>query len=463
MDIIPELSAVLNDKINIVTSDNSSPVTYELTMNILSPNRKDISFKVDKIERYDIDRSYLLHYMDNRDIDFQLTRQQYIQIAKFPENLQCVLTFKKYHLGKQKITETISTEQYMLILRDKRDMYKRFSEKQLRAQSVDYEYEGQTNQSVYCSAQLVTALEYKVRRTRFNFILRGCTIKQVIQYLCNKMGIRKLRLVEPDNKKVYTNFIVEPMLDISNVFSWLQNSNGKGVYNKGLSYYLLNDTLYVYPPFETNLTSKMSIDFYRIPRVLPSEFTCMSYKNNNLIVLLQSPPMDTNNVDADIENTHNTALVHHLDTIIPNSYNTPEGFKYNVFESNTTTAVLDSKKGMTSDVYNPRYVRSHDNVFRIHSDLWGNELLTMTIVANHIHPTLLKPADKITYHYDGDGRQMHRIPGQCTRCVFSFTRPDNDIPTDLFIISNTIGVYLENKVIMEETPITISSDKIEKA
>ena len=453
----PEISPVLEKKINEVLDCSRTSVLYDIEFILVSPSNPDINFKVTRLERIDIVMDFEKHFMNFVDVDFTITKQQYIQIMKNSTDLQAIIKYYEFDIDAQVRGKLLSVEQYLVALRDKQDLYKIFPESQIKASQKSFALEDRANQLIDVSAQLITPLEYTLGKIRINAILRQVTMKQVIQYLCVQFEIPRLRLVEPDNQKLYENFIIPPMMDITNIFDWLQNDDGKGIYDKGLSYYVKNDTLFVYPKYEIDIHSKRCINFFKIPNVIESDVSTVGFKNGHLQVLVKDPIYSEDLTDVMVENDGNAIIVHHLDKLINNSYDTPEGFKYNVFDDNTTVEILESKKGLITDVYNPRFKTSAENVYRIRSEIAGNELVYMSIHLHHLHYNNFKPADRVEYSYDGDGGIFQTRSGQVVKVVTNIVRPATEGIVDLFTMNNQISLVLSNKSSIVETPITLNA------
>ncbi len=451
----PEVSTILQKKIDEVKAGPRTSVLYDITFMLVSSSNPDIKFDVSKLERIDVVQDFEKDFMDFIDVDFQVTKQQYIQIMKHSEDLQCIIKYYEYDIDAGKRGKLLITDQLLVILRDKKDLYKIFPESQIEANSKEFSLEDRADQRIMVSAQLINKLEYSLIKTRISAILRNVTMKQVIHYLCAQFEIPRLRLVDPDNKKVYANFIIPPMQNIYSVFDWLQKDDGKGVYDKGLSFYVKNEVLFVYPIYETDIKSKRCVHFYKIPNTLESDVSTVGFKNGNLQVLVKDPVSNVDLTDMMIENQGNAILIHHLDKIIPNSYNTPEGFKYNVFESNTTMEILNSKKGIITDVYSPNFRTSAENVHKVRSSIANNELIQMGIHLNHMHYNNFKPADRVEYHYDGDGAIFQTKSGQISSVTTHIVRPIADGVLDLFTMDNEIALSLSNDISKVDTPITM--------
>lgn len=126
--------------------------------------------------------------------------------------------------------------------------------------------------------ELIDPELYFIRRKQFQFMATDVTMEDIIKFVTQQFGIRKLHLVPPDNEKRYTNFVIPKMLSLDSIFTWLQKRPGLGVYTQGCNYYYSNDVLYVYPSYDCDPVNGITSHVY-----LVGEGNYMGMANNHRV------------------------------------------------------------------------------------------------------------------------------------------------------------------------------------
>ena len=458
---VDDISSTMKDKIEEIMSYKRDSHIYNIKAYIKSTTTDDINFEIDQVFRLDIDRDFENTFTDFVNLEFRVRKQQYIQMMKHSENLTCIIEVYSWSEDTEMTDLPVFTLKKMMLLRDKKDLYKVLPPAMVDAQETeDPETEEQADQAISMSAQLTDPVVYNMGHIKLNAIYRNTTIGNVIKYSSKQFGAAACNLVMPDNSRKYVNFIIPPMHGIDTFYNFLQDSKGKGVYNKGLSYYVLDDILYVYPKYEVDIKSERCNHFYNIPMMrLQEDISGNIFKDGNWHMLVPENVEDIDNVDANLENNGNGLLVHHLDSVIDDSIETPEGFKYNVFPENTSMEYLESKRGMTKDMYSPRFERSYDNPFKVRASMAANELIDMRLRVNHLSFDVFKPGDRCEYHYDGDNNIFHTKTGLVTKVHMAMTLANATNNNTLFCLSTDIDMLVDSNVSIEETPIDEINEK----
>lgn len=240
---------------------------------------------------------------------------------------------------------------------------------------------------------------YEIRHRQFNGLLKNVTLKDTIHYSANILGIKNISMVEPDNSRVYSSLSLPPMLDISNVFDFLQERYG--IYSKGLVYYYTNKTLYLYPGYETSPVTDTVVNIYNVPENSYIGGKGYHYfdENKNLHILCNHKAQAKNLAAQSVENKGNYKIALRTDMSLDH-VRSVQGEKGTFQKNNALSCGTTSNRGMVSDVKNARYETSSNNAFQMASDLVKMDCTLLFSGWSKALPNLIKPGTKVIYHYE---------------------------------------------------------------
>lgn len=425
------LSGSLNDIVKKVIDTPPEYGYVEITCTLRTSTTPKLEILVYHFDNYDLVQNFEGTYVDFVNIEFRLSPKNYMEIMKSPEKLTCVLKFYKFDIKTSKRQEELFSKTYLMIIADKNDLLKKYPYKSLlpekKGNSKDTMTEGKLAQTIPMRAQLIPPEEYALRKIKLNIIYRDVTIKDVIIALANEFNMKKLWLVEPDNKKKYTNFIIPPMLGISNIFNYLQEDSGKGIYSKGFNYYVSDNTMYVYPRWNSKEMSKQVVHIYKIP-----ESTLMGVDNYHINdsgtrhILTNTETKDAYLLDESVENIGTSLLAMKCEDLVDQWRTTLEGDQYRIHSDNMIHVHMDDTIGtLVKQPYQPNYVQSEENIFRHESILsFGNGII-METGWSHAIPYTFKPGWPVYYHYAAEGGKYAVLFGTCINVIYSAIRIPN--------------------------------------
>ena len=374
----------------------------------------DFNFEPSQINKFVIEQHFSRDYSDYVSIVLTLTPVQLLNVLDNYRDLRC--TIRMYPINKRfgyiDYLSLVYEETFIVLMKDK-ELRKRISKDSLiPSTKMDQTIEHSTQLFDNIEFQLIKKSEYMLRKTKFNFILRDATVKDVIFYLAKCCGIESTCITEPDNTLVYKNLIIPPFKTFASCMEFLQDYYG--VYNKGLSYYYTGDVLYVYPTYDTNPNSKDSAHFYYAgPDACTGVELYHAYSEGDMLhVVVASTPVIRDLVDSGVEMFGNATLFQFSDRIIDLYSTIGEGSGSNAARvgmgqldlKEPNTAIFGLKNddyGISKDAFTLSFTHTA-NMFREKSDIYSYQRSLIGFKWQNAWPNSFKPGYLIHYHYDGE-------------------------------------------------------------
>ena len=278
-------------------------------------------------------------------------------------------------------------------------------------------------------------------------ILNRSTVADAIRMIANSSDcIDALMMVDPDNKTVYKNIVIPPVLSLPDALKFLQEHYG--VYSKGMGYYYQVGCLYVYPLYETNpilpkdkspdipdaytknkyatVTGHVLLDemgdggMAHVYMVGDNNYVGMqyyhAYEGRTIHIVSNGKAMFRDLADSGMENIGYGYITHHSERDIDacravleadNAYDATNGiWPIDIFQNpNNSYLAIDGQNkhiGMTSTQANVKYIDDKSNVFTIQSGIYSYMRNLAGFEWNDAVPFTFRPGYRICYHYDGE-------------------------------------------------------------
>lgn len=406
----------------------------------------------------DFDENYLNHY----EVNVMLQVDQYLLLFYNYKDLRCNVTLYSMDINSDKIygitdegEPLLYIENAYCIFKDKVDILK----KNPRSSIIPEKGRENPNQHEQfldnISFQIIPEEDYLFRIQECNAIFTRSTVKEAIWGMAKVADcIDAIMMIEPDNKTVYDNLVIPPILSFHEALQFLQDHYG--VYSKGLGFFFQRKTLYVYPKFETNpilpkdkselnqwergetkvasrsVSSTSSVrgeitlnvlgdgGMTHIYMVGDNNYVGMQcyhgFEDNTIHIVSNSQATFQDLADVGLENVGYGYIIHHTNRDIDaertvleadNATNARYGFwPINIHETpNNAYLVQDQQNteiGITSTKANLVYEDSMSNPFKIQSNLYMYRRSLASFTWNAAVPFTFRPGYRICYHYDGE-------------------------------------------------------------
>lgn len=368
---------------------------------IYSPTNPDVIINVDYFNAVEIKQRFSISYTDEILMHLTIPIANVITILQNAQDLRLALNLKQvYHTTTKVIDNAVPIQlNYRVIISNADELLKQFTKNEVAVTKDTGRLESVHGRLHDLTLQLMEQDIYEIRHKQFNGLLKNVTLKDAIHYSANMLGIKNISMVEPDNTRVYASLSLPPMLDISNVFDFLQERYG--IYSKGLVYYYTNKTLYLYPGYETSPVTETVVNIYNVPENSYPGGRGYHYfdENKNLHILCNHKVQAKNLAAQSVENKGNYKIALRTDMTLDH-VRSVQGDKGTFQKNNALSCGTTSNRGMVADVKNARYETSSNNAFQMASDLVKMDCILLLSGWSKALPNLIKPGTKVIYHYE---------------------------------------------------------------
>ena len=367
-----------------------------------------------EVTRISISQNFEESYCDDITVVCTLTPTELLSILDNYRNLKCKITMyeKNPFYNYVNYREPIYDREFRVIMKDK-ELRKRVSKQALIPDNkLDENGEHHDQSFSNIEFQLIEEEAYLVRKKKFNFQARDVTVRDIIMYMAQCCDVSNICIVDPDNKTKMTNVIIPPQQTFSSCMEYIQDRYG--VYEKGLGYYIMDGTFYVYPIYETQPTTPESAHlYYAGPDNSSGSKIFHAFSDKVCHVVVNSTPVIKDLVDGGIENFGNAILFQNADRIIDLQSTIGEGEgdeasrlgmgKIDLKEPNTVMyGFKEDDTGIMDNVYTVTYVFDDNNKYKLKSALHGYRRSIIGIKWNVAVPCIFKPGYLLYYHYDSE-------------------------------------------------------------
>ena len=431
-------------------------------------------FTPHRINSFRIEQNFVENYMNHYELNVMLTPAQYQKLFYNYKDLRCTVKFYAANINTSQIfgktfkgDPILVIEDAYCVFKDKQDIMKKNPKSTLIPENENAK--NTTHQEQYLDNiifQIMPKEDYQFRSADVNTILNNCTVKDAIYAIANSAeSVDALMCVDPDNKTVYKNIVIPPILSISDALTFLQQYYG--IYSKGLGFYYQVGCLYVYPQFETSpilpkdkapdvpvykknkyatVTGDVLLDemgdggMTHIYMVGEDNYTGLQYyhafEGKTIHIVSNGKAVFRDLADAGMENVGYGFLAHHssrdidsartvLDSKIPlaNRFGIwPMNIHQNPNNSYLAQDGQNKELGMTSTLANVQYVDDKSNIFTLQSMLNSYKRNTAGFVWNNAVPFTFRPGYRICYHYDGEDESRRGLDDSTAQSLQYMTK-----------------------------------------
>lgn len=271
-------------------------------------------------EIIEITQDFVENYADYIYMRVEVTPDHFQQLVNNHKNLKAELIFRYL----DEYTEEIGDEAVMklkrkVLIRNYQNLNQNYTTEQLE----DAFRNGDDLISI--ELELIEDELYHIRKKEIQFLARDVTMKDVILFVCKQLGFKKVHLVEPDNKRVYENFIMPPMQSMATVFDFLQYTEGMGIYQRGCNYYYSNGIMYIYPQYDTEPENGFTTHIYNAGTYeFKGQQNYHRYDDKGNLHILTSEHTEIQNiVQAGVENRRTGSVLFRTEHVVDHWHSLP--------------------------------------------------------------------------------------------------------------------------------------------
>lgn len=395
------------------------------------------NLKPERIDKINISQDFTQSVVDTIEMDCKFFPKDLVQILNNAQDLKCNIIQRRW---SRDFYDVVSSEEpdvynFKVMISNPQDLLKAIPPAALQETENAEIDRGQLKNPLPLSMQLIPDVDYEVFKQKGNVMLADTDMQSVILYMAKLFGIKNTHVVKPDDDKKFENVIIPAVTDLAALIPKLQQDYG--IYNKGASSYFCGNTLYVYPPFDTNPDKTEIVNIYRFPeKSLDGGDTYHKQNSDNeLHVVTFSKVSGQNAAPASNENVGNAVAVRQADTSMDISRDVSNDGTITLNNQASIVAKINNSNTNNSSQVNIDHNGTTANMFDALSKLSSGQIEHVGLAWIHAKPWLIIPGMKVVLHYDDldqtTGKNVYSTAvGIVEGCVYVLSRqgrPDEKI------------------------------------
>jgi hypothetical protein len=430
---------------NIVTTvlRNASQNAYEFKLTLYGPNLPmDINIHSDFIEQFVIDQQFLKNFASDCTISFKVTGWEYVTLLRGYQDLKATLILNEVHYiyGYSLPNREPIVFDFLAVIENAENILKELPVAQILPQPTDDNDTRTKKESIQLTlhVQLMEQKVYDLRHPKINCILKDTTVEQAIDYIAECFDIDDIKVAPLDNTITIQNLVIPPFQSFAQVLQTIQKEYG--VYSKDISYFFMNNTLYIYPTTETEISfyDSITINVYKIaPNDLLGLEGYAAKGDGQFHIVTVDASTDVSASDKAKENQGDSVLV--LDaTKVVNDLKTSDSVNTEIKEGALQHISIDNSRNITSTGQNVTYGGVVTNPLNTTRNLGAGQLDAISASWAIANLNNILPKNPVVYHYvNKDGYQIQQGSiGAVTYIFRKSAKPGN------FIYRCDAGIFL---------------------
>ena len=421
--------------------------TFKATC-IFSNPETEYEFVADYVGAGCIVQDFRNSYMDIMQITIPIEPSELRKFLANTKGMMCTLNFTPMDATNNQTNydkDEIQMEM-MVYLNDQPDIDKILNSAQFGSKETkDFLTPAQKEARTEYTVNLISKKMHDARFIGINTILRDATVKDALYYICQQFKFDNVEIVEPDNKQSYGALIIPPVKYIDDVFTYLQSRYG--VYSKDIGYYYTDDTMYIYPLYDSDPNTSPVTGNIHITNVPQGEYGGLAcyyneYQGDYYIASNTATTMRTMNTRG-AENVGTSFTTINSDQFLDQDITIGSDGKVSKAQNQTIIEAGNSDRNLNDSMQNAKYAGPSTNIFASTSKLArynGTELGTGWVRAR---PGILKPGHSIIYGYDGADGTFLTQKGRLMGVIYTFDLMSSDSAIPWVTMNATMQVFLE--------------------
>lgn len=366
----------------------------------------DITISPVEVESIQIRQAFVTDITDNIAIRCKFFPMDILTLLTNSQDLKITLIFRRWDrdIYSYYASEEPDIYQLNVFISNPQDILKQLPPvvfKKTKLEDYDKEI---LNTPMSLDMQLMDQKTLDVKRPSMNAILADTDMSSAVLYVINALGIEKTSISEIDNTKIHREIIIPGLMDMSQVFTQLQESYG--IYKKGLARYFCNETMYIYPPFDIDPNRSEIVNIFKLPTgSVDGGDMYHAMEGEDLYITCFSDVQVANTSEQSTENIGNAVSVKQADASVGASIDVDKSGKITRNEQANLTVRYDSQATATKGQVNVVHGGTTNNIFSKLSDISAGQLEHVTLQWIHAKPYIIKPGMKCVYHYDDTSTQ----------------------------------------------------------
>jgi len=383
----------------IINTDQSNVMA--LSLYIYSASSQ---FSIDKcmIEHFELIKKFGGNTTNDIQVKINLTPAQIAELIKNQTNLlaSLIIEYVDSASGNIRFSDPPYTATFRVLIHNPDDLNKKYGATVYNDTNPLADKTKGTNRIteslLQLDLQLVRPEEYSMNKAHYHGMMTDTTIDKAIHFVASMMKVPKLDLIPPDNTAEYKHMIIPPEHgDFNKLFDYLQEQYG--IYSKGLNYFMDDQTLFIYPAYETRLNRSSKLTILKVGvGAYGGATNYHKLEGSHLTIVSNSDTEQKTLSSVSAENNGNSQLFMKADTMIDGQidHNTMTVKSTSVSASNKS----DNSIQQTSAVV--KYSQPTINLYSKVSKMASGEGETVKLSWPYCRLNLIEPGMPCVYVYD---------------------------------------------------------------
>lgn len=376
------------------------------------------------VDSIDITQDFYKSYMDAIQISFPVQYTDYAALIANMQDLECTITlsFVDNEKGRELYNFAPFIIKTRVILDDQPDIAKLQNPNFFNIDPKKPDTPEQALKTITYTVHLIEHSAYDLRHKQINCMTTGVTVEDMLRFVCYQFDIEKVKIVPPENPQIYSNFVIPPVKGMTDVFSFIQDRYG--VYSTGIGWYFTDDTMYIYPMYDTKLENNTADGIVRIINVPKDAYAGMDHYHcfvDDDLWIVSNTNKDEKSLNTVGEENNGSCRMS------LNSDNMTDGFStmgtdgtVTVSNDKATVIQMANKKGsMNSKSQNVKFDGTRSNIYVSTSEMAMYNGAVMKAGWINSIPRAILPGQTVRYCYDDNGNIFSSKKGRVLSVSYS--------------------------------------------
>ena len=415
-------NVLLNRQIGLIL-DTHAPSIFGIHLKIASLDDLTYMFTPLMLDEVRISQNFERNICDDITVSFQISYKEYAELYEHQSSLIASLTFEyRDEAGRPVPQYTDIFRKYRAVLIDPVDIMKQIPDA-LNRDVLD----------TRIKIRLIENTVYDLRLKKLNTIFTGTTVEDALKHVTKAFGINKIHMVPPDNIQKLEHLIIPPVKGFDECYNFIHEKYG--VYMQGIIAYITDDTLFVYPPFDTTPKSDRTMtvyqadigDFTGVTSMYMLSDIALSIVTNKVGKILDLATLGSENKGTNHTFMRGSAMINGV--VEPSVGKNDIQFKNDIILSMS----LKNTKMINPDSQNTVYHNTPtDNPFVLASRLSETQATLLDFEWIRAIPFCVDPGMQVVYYSDVGGEMSIRY-GILEAIQYAFQRTDRSAYGENFV------------------------------
>lgn len=450
-----DISKSLRDEIAHAVK-GSDPTVYQTECTFVNGDT-GFEFTCRSVTGISICQDFESTYTDNITVTTKITIQEYRQILANMQDLMCslILTPLKPSDLSVSLDATPIMIEMKVLMEEQVDLDKQNAVSQfMDEENPRPDTAAKASMLIDFTFNLISKEAHTIRQVAINSFFHNANLEVVLHDTCAQFSIPNAEIIPPDNTTTYPTLIIPPMMDFATIFGFLQARHG--IYSKGLGYYFVNNTLYIYPAFDTKEDTSPTDITLHILNAPPSQFLGLDHyhllEDKDLYVVSISKSQLKPRATFGAENVGTAHISINADSVRDEYLKIGQDGSIKRGENDITVVTMQNTASNTSkDMQNVRFIGENNNIYASTSAMAainGTTLITQWVRAV---PWMITPGQNVIYHYDSTRDMYKTQKGRILKVIYASETHGKGNTSPALSFTATLVVFLEPDMASEES------------